>query len=75
MSVDAPELTGEQLREQTRAWLHENLPAGWIDETRQVIEGEGRLAFFDTTLSASQEEAKTALTHLGMDAVQRLSVD
>ena len=31
MSVDAPELSAEQLREQTLEWLHENLPAGWIE--------------------------------------------
>jgi alkylation response protein AidB-like acyl-CoA dehydrogenase len=31
MSVEAPELTGEQLREQTAAWLRENLPAGWME--------------------------------------------
>ena len=31
MSVDALELTDEQLREQTLAWLRENLPAGWIE--------------------------------------------
>jgi alkylation response protein AidB-like acyl-CoA dehydrogenase len=31
MSVEAPELTGEQLREQTLAWLHEKLPAGWME--------------------------------------------
>jgi alkylation response protein AidB-like acyl-CoA dehydrogenase len=31
MSVEAPELTGEQLREQTLAWLLENLPAGWME--------------------------------------------
>ncbi len=31
MSVEAPELTGEQLREQTLAWLRENLPPGWME--------------------------------------------
>ncbi len=31
MSVDAPELSAEHLREQTLEWLHENLPAGWIE--------------------------------------------
>src|SRR5262249_1421101 len=36
--------------------------------------GEGRLAFFDTTLNTSEKKAKAALTHLRVDAVQRLSV-
>ena len=31
MSVEAPELTADQLREQTTAWLHDNLPAGWME--------------------------------------------
>ena len=31
MAVDAPERTPEQLREQTVAWLRENLPAGWME--------------------------------------------
>jgi alkylation response protein AidB-like acyl-CoA dehydrogenase len=31
MSVEAPELTADQLREQTKAWLRENLPAGWME--------------------------------------------
>jgi alkylation response protein AidB-like acyl-CoA dehydrogenase len=31
MAVDAPALTADQLREQTLAWLRENLPAGWIE--------------------------------------------
>jgi alkylation response protein AidB-like acyl-CoA dehydrogenase len=31
MSVEAPELTADQLREQTKAWLHDNLPAGWME--------------------------------------------
>ncbi len=30
MSVDAAELTAEQLRAQTLAWLEEQLPAGWL---------------------------------------------
>src|SRR5262247_953828 len=48
--------------------------AGFVCQPLEVVEGEGWLAFFDTTLSASEEEAKAALTHLGMDAVQRLSL-
>jgi alkylation response protein AidB-like acyl-CoA dehydrogenase len=31
MAVDAPERTAENLREQTLAWLHEHLPAGWME--------------------------------------------
>jgi len=31
MTVDAPEMTAEQLRDQTLAWLRENLPAGWME--------------------------------------------
>jgi alkylation response protein AidB-like acyl-CoA dehydrogenase len=31
MAVDAAALTVEQLREQTRSWLHDNLPAGWME--------------------------------------------
>lgn len=31
MAVDVAELTAEQLGEQTRAWLAENLPAGWME--------------------------------------------
>ena len=30
MAVDAPEITAEQLREQTLDWLRENLPPGWM---------------------------------------------
>ena len=28
MAVEAPDISAEELREQTRAWLHEHLPAG-----------------------------------------------
>jgi alkylation response protein AidB-like acyl-CoA dehydrogenase len=31
MTVDAAPTTADQLREQTLAWLAENLPAGWMD--------------------------------------------
>jgi alkylation response protein AidB-like acyl-CoA dehydrogenase len=31
MAVDAPELTGEALREQTLEWLRDQLPAGWME--------------------------------------------
>ena len=31
MAVEAPDITTEQLREQTLAWLRDNLPAGWMD--------------------------------------------
>ncbi len=31
MAVDTSETTAEQLREQTLAWLRENLPAGWME--------------------------------------------
>ena len=31
MSTSLAELTAEQLRAQTLEWLHENLPAGWIE--------------------------------------------
>jgi alkylation response protein AidB-like acyl-CoA dehydrogenase len=31
MAVDAPEITAEQLREQTLGWLRENLPDGWME--------------------------------------------
>jgi alkylation response protein AidB-like acyl-CoA dehydrogenase len=31
MSVDTVEVTTDRLREQTRAWLHENLPSGWME--------------------------------------------
>jgi len=31
MAVEAPDLTDEQLREQTLAWLRENLPPGWME--------------------------------------------
>src|SRR5206468_2401629 len=48
--------------------------AGFVRQFLEVVASEGRLAFFETTLSASEEEAKAALPHLGMDAVQRLSV-
>src|SRR5262245_20150286 len=43
---------------------------GFVRQPFEVVEGEGRLAFFDTTLSACEEEAKAALTHLGMNAVE-----
>src|SRR4249920_3412851 len=31
MAVEAPEITAEQLREQTLDWLRENLPPGWME--------------------------------------------
>jgi alkylation response protein AidB-like acyl-CoA dehydrogenase len=31
MAIDAPEVTAEQLREQTLEWLREELPAGWME--------------------------------------------
>jgi alkylation response protein AidB-like acyl-CoA dehydrogenase len=31
MTVEAPEQAGEDLREHTLEWLHENVPAGWIE--------------------------------------------
>jgi alkylation response protein AidB-like acyl-CoA dehydrogenase len=31
MAVDAPEITAEQLRDETLAWLRENLPPGWME--------------------------------------------
>lgn len=31
MTVEAPEQTGEELGERTLEWLHENLPAGWME--------------------------------------------
>jgi alkylation response protein AidB-like acyl-CoA dehydrogenase len=31
MAVDAPAMTSEDLREQTLAWLRDNLPPGWMD--------------------------------------------
>jgi alkylation response protein AidB-like acyl-CoA dehydrogenase len=31
MSVEAPEQTGEELRDRTLAWLRENLPDGWME--------------------------------------------
>jgi len=31
MTVDAPELTAEELRAQTLAWLREHLPSGWME--------------------------------------------
>src|SRR5207245_3345215 len=55
-------------------WVIAFTGTGFVRQPFEVVAGEGRLAFFDTTLSASEEEAKAALTHLGMDAVERLSV-
>src|SRR5260370_20936006 len=47
MAVDAPEITAEQLRDQTFAWLRDNLPPGWIeavdagdDEKVSALRGE-----------------------------------
>ena len=47
MAVDAPEITAEQLRDQTRAWLRDNLPPGWMeavdagdDEKVSALRGE-----------------------------------
>src|SRR5262249_59587864 len=48
--------------------------AGFVRQALEIVEGEGWLAFFDTTLSAGEEKAKAALTDLGVDAVQRLSL-
>src|SRR5436190_14547727 len=31
MAVDAPQQTAEELREQTLAWLRDNLPDGWME--------------------------------------------
>jgi alkylation response protein AidB-like acyl-CoA dehydrogenase len=31
MAVEAPDVTNEQLREQTITWLRDNLPAGWME--------------------------------------------
>ncbi len=31
MAVEAPDITAEQLREQTLAWLRDNLPPGWME--------------------------------------------
>jgi alkylation response protein AidB-like acyl-CoA dehydrogenase len=31
MAVEAPDVTAEQLREQTLTWLRDNLPAGWME--------------------------------------------
>jgi alkylation response protein AidB-like acyl-CoA dehydrogenase len=31
MAVEAPDIAVEQLREQTLAWLRDNLPAGWME--------------------------------------------
>jgi alkylation response protein AidB-like acyl-CoA dehydrogenase len=31
MAVEAPEVTAKELREQTLAWLRDNLPPGWIE--------------------------------------------
>jgi alkylation response protein AidB-like acyl-CoA dehydrogenase len=31
VSVESPELTAEQVRGQTRGWLGDNLPSGWIE--------------------------------------------
>jgi alkylation response protein AidB-like acyl-CoA dehydrogenase len=31
MAVEAPDLTAEHLREQTLAWLRDNLPPGWME--------------------------------------------
>src|SRR5690242_10737914 len=31
MSVEAHELTGEQLRDQNLTWMHEQMPAGWME--------------------------------------------
>ena len=46
---------------------------GFVRQAFEIVQGEDRLAFFDAALRASQEEAKAALAHLGMDAVERLS--
>jgi hypothetical protein len=48
--------------------------AGFVHHPFEVVKSEGRLAFFDATLSAGEEEAKAALTYLGVNAVQRLSL-
>jgi len=32
--------------------------AGFVRQPFEVVEGEGRLVFFDTTLSAGEEERK-----------------
>src|SRR5436190_13953022 len=47
MAVDATEITAEQLREQTLAWLRDNLPPGWMeavdagdDEKVSALRGE-----------------------------------
>jgi alkylation response protein AidB-like acyl-CoA dehydrogenase len=31
MAVEAPDISADQLREQTRTWLHDNLPQGWME--------------------------------------------
>jgi alkylation response protein AidB-like acyl-CoA dehydrogenase len=31
MAVEAPDISADQLRDQTRAWLHDNLPEGWME--------------------------------------------
>ena len=31
MAVEAPDITTDQLREQTLTWLRDNLPAGWME--------------------------------------------
>ena len=31
MAVEAPDISTDELREQTRAWLHDNLPPGWME--------------------------------------------
>ena len=41
-------------------WVIAFTGAGFVRQPLEIVEGEGRLAFFDTTLSASQEEAKAA---------------
>ena len=39
MAVDVAELTDEQLRQQTLAWLQENLPPGWMDAVERDDDG------------------------------------
>jgi hypothetical protein len=55
-------------------WVIALTGAGFVRQPFEIVKSEGWLAFFKTTLSAGEEEAKAALTHLGVDAVQRLSV-
>jgi len=42
MAVDVAEVTDEQLRQQTLAWLHENLPPGWMDAVERDDDGAFR---------------------------------